>query len=530
MAPRNVRVGIAGFVVFVAAFGLYLSTAPDWYSGDDLQYASLIEEGVTGRPIYHPTGGRNQYVGQRAVERTVPFNLRYALEMPTSVAVTRIEGRIRGEVDALRAILVFRALAGAVVVAFAFAILIRLGASFLVAAIGTAAVAFSAATWTYSTHADQTITAIALLVVGLYLGVRARSSRRPAVSVIVLAVCLGCAALYNLLAVVPASVILAGTVLALPVPTRGARIRAGAMGAAAFFVTFVGGLVVLSWRFDSVANLFSLDEWRATGFVGRPEYGLALHDDLVRAAYGFAESVLAYPNAHNPLAVEEWDKIVTLIAVASSVVLLARSRSNPQTRWAVAVVGTWFTLCVFFNVWWDPGYAKYWVAPLVAWWLFVALSLAAFKEPGRRLAIAAAGIAVVVIACVNGATLWWPHRTPDTNQYLAAAKTLRASHSDALFIAVDQSLGYSLDFYISYFTRRDVISTSLLAYGLGQPAITSALRDRIRQHRSAGGPIYVYGLASASPEHTASVAAALPLDRLKPEWSFGWTTVMRLQE
>jgi hypothetical protein len=179
--------------------------------------------------------------------------------------------------------------------------------------------------------------------------------------------------------------------------------------------------------------------------------------------------------------------------------------------------------CVFglFNIFWDPGFIKYWVFPLVLFWMGNAIVLNKIVMSSRLrrwIGLGSGTLLVTLVFAVNLIYVFIPESRPTANPLPVAAEALKQSDPNALFI----SPGAPLDFYIAFFTRRDIVSTNLIAYGSGNNLgkVKSVVAAHIQQHRQLNGPVYVYGIEALSPEKQNVFKGYLDGQNMTLKWTF----------
>ena len=116
------------------------------------------------------------------------------------------------------------------------------------------------------------------------------------------------------------------------------------------------------------------------------------------------------------------------------------------------------------------------------------------KEVIAKLSLFYVGTMVLVslVANLTGAVIsesWF-----NSNPWINIANELKQTPKNALFI----SNGSKLDFYISYFTHRDIISLNLMDYQTGgnSDLMDEILSEKINSHLDDDGEIYIYSFTS----------------------------------
>jgi hypothetical protein len=222
--------------------------------------------------------------------------------------------------------------------------------------------------------------------------------------------------------------------------------------------------------------------------------------------------------------------ILALMGAVALAAIYYRASSDTPAQSTLVVIALLVLLSYsLFNWVWDPGYIKYWIVPLMAWWLLAGVVLKALSTSRQwshhllRGAIVALALASLV------ANLVWhfePHRRDAGSDWTAAAQSLQNTQRADLFISLS---GHPLDFHIAYFTQRDIVSVPLAAYGAGgdEAAALDLATARANEHRLAGGDLFVYGLEQVGDERRDAYLQALGIDALSPAWTFPGVTVYR---
>jgi hypothetical protein len=442
--------------------------------------------------------------------------------------------------DVIAPILSLRVVAGAVGILSLFLLMWRYSENILVAALVCLGVASSAAYWTYSSRLDQSISFVALSCVAFFLAVRGQTPPRKRSMEMLLPVTLAGATLYNFTAVILSAIILVYVAVVDSRESWGGRLRRLTTSWLIYGVIVVGAVAVAVAVAESPSQLAEIDYWREVSFSGHPEYQTSLVRDGFRAALGLGKAQVAYPGAAGSLQ-EYWDSVsgmekvlllgfytvlLAWMALPAAYLVSQRRRLGSHAK-LVALMGMIFISYAAFDWWWDPGYIKYWLIPIVAWWVIAGIAILHASDRYRhryRLITSIALAFVIASALVNALVVFAPKADEDDNTWLATAQSLQGSASDALFISVR---GHPLDFYIAYFSRRDIVSADLVRYGTGgdEQQVRDVVLDHIEQHRAVGGPVYVYGVDDA--EEAASLDF-IPSSGIRIAWSFPDVTIYEL--
>ena len=460
---------VAVCIAATVAYGLWQGAA---YSGDDLQFAGLIREAVTGPPSFHPAGSR--FIDPLTLAPTQHVQSprwvagpRYPLDTLAAIAWARV----RGDEDPIAAVQALRALCGGLTLLFAFLGLRRLAVTRATALVTTMSLGLSHAFWDASTRVDYAITAALMVSLTIFVFAGWLSHPRRLPPPLGMVAWLAVAALCNLLALLPAVALLGAGFVASPTRNR----LFALIGRVALLALLVGGALA---GFGLLVPSGGPDApfWRqlTQGGVGLDDFQPVR--DGGRAAAGLARAVLALPGLGDEPHGEFWraasvTRRAMLVASYVGVWVMAlallvapwlpRAGLGARRPAAVALVVSVLALSAF-NWVWDPGYLKFWVLPVTLWWLLLALVLEAAigsKLETRRwlLAVAALG---VILGAVNWAGHFRPAADPSRQPWLTVARLLSATPRSTLFL----SAGHLVDFHIVYFARRNVVSTELVRY------------------------------------------------------------------
>ncbi len=538
-------------LTFVSAVSLYRLCLPVTFSGDDLQYAVVIERSVRGGLFYHPASIQ-PYVPQTtqramALPPELPaLNPRYLLEWPTSAFVARLWSGAGLPGDAVAAIQAWRIVVGALGLTLFFLAMARLVRSPALALLPTSGLAVAAGYFTYSTHMDQSINMVTLLVLAFYLFVRQSESDATTGGRARLALVLAGATFYNFTAALSALAFGVGVALARPDTSLAGRLRRF-VGFGAGYTLIVAVVIAAAVAvFVSPASLTDPAYWRGVTFGGRPEYGVNIAADAARAAIGLAKSQTLFPGLPGDVAVyfaaassAQQARLLAFFAVMLLLLLLpfgvlaARVRTPGATQRMAVFLLAWLAAHGLFNWFWDPGFNKYWLVPLVTCWAAAGLALAELRDHRPRLYRPALIGGLTVVLASFGLNLWtqfWPQSRASRNPWLHVSQEMRtASRPADLFI----SRRHPLDFYLVYFARRDVVSTWLVAYDRGgdTTGLTGRLAERIAAHRADGGRVYVYGFEGLTPQEREEYEAQLGHPALRESWRYpGATTFYEVMD
>ena len=537
----NLKTTLSVASIPVLALLAYLVWLPRVYTGDDLQYAIVIERAVAGATFYHPAGG--QLLGTADTPAgssgNVPEpNVRYLLEYPTSISVARVWGLFGWDDGVIMPILFLRAMAGSLGILSFFLAISSLVGGLWIPALASLGLATSTAYWTYSTHLDQSINMVALACTAFYLLVKILKGHSKPRDYLLLVLTLAAATFFNLTAMLLA--LAAGLTLFALVEEPNLKVRLQRLAAfwGAYGVLLLGGIVLALVVWGSPSTVLSAKYWNKASFAGHPEYSVSFANDAMRAVLGFAKSEVAYPGVPGSLQ-EHWDASDpgqrALLIVFYGIVLAGMSiplalglhrlrRGRPRGQGFLFPI---LVLALFsgFNIFWDPGYMKYWLVPLLAWWAIVALGLFHLETADRRtfkLALGGVALFVAFSFAVNLSTVFVPSSNRQAQAWEGIALALRATEPTSLFI----SPGHPLDFYIAYFARRSVLSTGLVSYAYGgdENQARQVIQRQLERERQVHGKVYVYGTEGLDEEELRAFVNLLGPVELVPAMRYGELT------
>ncbi len=542
-AAQNYTRLILAIVVFAVTTGLYLFLPQYFYVGDDIQAAMSIEHGVTGHYFFHPAGSQIYAPSiPNDPDRAIQINTRYYLEYPISVLVGRLWQALGWEGNVVTPILVLRALAGGLGVLFVYLAICETGCDPRLAALASLGFGVSAAYWTYSTRIYQTITMGTALALVLYLLIRySKAGKRIGWGgKVALATVLWFATLSNITAIF--SFLPIGLAIAFLHPDQklAAKIKefvlfsvvCGVLGI--FIILFI----VLNPAAPESANPFT---WQDAPEAVGTAYGIDFLKDAFRAVLGFARSIVLLPGGPNSLASMQayWDSIdgvgkallvafngVVLAFTALPVVALLLQWRKLQNRWLWVTLIIWFVVYAGFNWYWEPGAVKYWITPVMCWWVAVALILNHFKNaPRYRTFFSVASAFVIAVFVINFAVQFLPEGQSDNDTSISISEAIgTASNPNDLFV----SDRMDLDFYITYFADRNVISIDLINEATGSEDVAvNILKEQLELHRADNGQIYIYAKDSADLLSLAQFVGLENEGQLEPTWEFPSLTIYR---
>jgi hypothetical protein len=540
-AERHTRlrpsvVALVAACVFVVTLAFYVCQEQFVYSGDDLQYLMAVDSAVSLSAFYHPSGERSY---QPAISTGTedfahpPLNLRYPLELPTSIWFVTLWGPS----DVMGSLRLLRAVAGAIGVTFLLAAIWRLSGSFVVAIIPALGLATSLAYRDAASHFDYSINVTALTMLAVFLLVVSDTSRRSTLWLMGAAVAQGLATLFMITAVIAAAM----TTLWLWWDDRHRRapVRRALWFGLAYAVALALTGTLLAIANGHAADVLSGEFLRRSAYVGYPEYNVSFVSDAAKTVIGLPRSLVSPPFGDEPLS-QYWHQgltarvsivslygslaVVTILPVGFLMVrrrLLARPLRFwlPWTAWLVGYV--------LFNWFWIPSYTKFWVMPLAIWWLLAGTALAhARTTVSRAMLVGCAALFVAFVAAINEYREFGPHNDPRANPWRRVAEQLRATPANALFV----SPAHPLDFHIAYFTHRDVVSTGLIGYANrnDQNAVRRIVMSHVDAHVKDSGPLLLYGVDALAAAERQSFLAMLPRGRLAVARAFPEVTVYEL--
>ena len=526
---------IFAVLALLLPLAVYLLWTPLDYSGDDLQQSVVIHKSTYGGEFYHPAGGLLYEPGllQAPPELApLPIQPRYLFEYPTSILVAQLWKAAGWEGTVITPVQTFRAGVGALGILFMFLALRNLLNAPLIALIGSFGLAFTAAYWTYSTHVDQSINMMLFISLAFYLLVRQRTHPPSLRSKFLIVLVMAGASFYNFTAVFTTMAIGLGLAFMPPGLTLLQRVREFIVYCVLYGIIIVIIMAISISLLASPAALADPQFWQGVLFAGKPEYGIAIVNDTIRAILGLAKSQVSFPGVQGSLQ-DYWDStgqrekiligayfgVVLLLLASPFVLLVIRRRHLPANHgWLWITLGAMLLLHSAFNWFWDPGFIKYWLIPLFCIWIVIAFALNHAKQTLPRLYRPALAVSVIVLAAtfaVNFVTEFYPDSQPSLNPWAGIANTLKESPENALFI----SDAHPLDFYIVYFTRRNILSRSLIEYDQGgiEADVVELINQHIDEHRAHNGDVYLY---SGSNIETLATQLGFSMEQLEPAWEF----------
>jgi len=529
MRSRSGSILVPVFLFLTFAF-LYAIWLPHSYSGDDLQQAAAIAEQSTGIVFYHPEGGRLYEPGLTDVpdpaSMQIAVNPRYLLERPTMVGAARLWHALSGQNDVLGPILALRILAGSLGIVFFYLGVQRLWNSVSIALIAATGLGITLTYWVYSTHVDQSITMVAMVCIAFYMLVRYSQTRQLRDKLLVIGF-LSVATFYNFTAVFTTAAFALGTA-ALERQWTGSslpQLIQRAVGFGLIYAAVVLGAILLAVALlAGPERLADSTYWSGVLFAGKPEYNIALVQDVLRGVLALGKSLVVFPGVSGSLQAF-WDSagtgervllltyygvVLTFMSLAVLLLYLARrGHGRPVFSWLWVTLGLTFVFHTLFNLFWDPGFIKYWLLPLWAWWLAVAAMLASASSQQKNwVRVLRFGTAAFVTAIftLNFVFVFLPESRPESNPWVEIAQEVgRETSPNSLFI----SLSHPLDFHITYFAHRNLLSIGLLTYAGRGAEIDEVLGLQVARHLADDGEVYVI-----SDQHDTLAAIAERLNQI----------------
>ncbi len=538
-------------LVFVILFAIYMLFPTQFHGGDALQAAIVVQRDAKGDHFYHPVGSA-PYDPAYLASTTPPgstqeMNSRYFLDYPMLTLASRIFALVGYSGNVILPIITYRSLVGALAAVFVFLSMWELTRTRWLALLVSLGLGLTASYWTFSTDIYQSITMGMLVAAAFYILIRlAKSEKRvDIVGLVILGLVLAFSVLHNIMSVMALPAFGLAVLLIQPGSTMSQCFQRAVAFAAGFGLVTVAGFALVTLIVSPVAmgqsNPLSWSD-DSGGSVNISEFDPA--EDAFRAVIGFGKSQVMYPGVvvRDYQAVRKfWDVassiqkatfvgffgLVWIVYAIPVIILFWRRRSLPaQYRWLWVLLPLLFLAYAAFNWWWLPSDVHYWLVPLFAWWTALGLAIYLLKDTRWfRPAIIFAVSLIVISFVLNLLTQIWPE-SRNENPWYAAAETLRQeSQSNALFITD----GHTIDFYIAYFTRRDIVATAIVnEQSQNDTAVLNqTLSDKVTAHRADEGEVYIY---TADPANLDVLAQSIGLsgqDQLEAAWTFADLTIYR---
>lgn len=524
------------FAVFLIVYGL---SRPSVQSADDLQYLMGIRHMVDGGVEYHPASvsGRADE-GAEAPKASAPgihVNVRYLLDGPTSVFAIHLARSLGVASEAEGPVFAVRSIAGALGLAV-FYLAVRAAACDRFSAVTTTAgLGSSLGYWLYSVHPDQTISCVTASMLAILAALRIARGETRWWSLPLLLGSLVLATLLNATAVFLAALLIPLT--ALSGRSFWAFVRTALLRGTVYGSIVAVCLIAAISTMVSPDALIDVGFWKTASFAGHPQYGLDPGVDTVRAVFGLAKSFSQFPadgdsfqgawrsaDMSRRVVLAIWF-VSTLTVLAAPIAMLLRARRHLVGQGHVLTVGIGvFTIFSLFAWWWEPTYAKYWILPLVGWWLVVALLVGGPAGTRRPLWRGAVMLGLILVCgLTNYAWRTGPESQVGFRPWRTVADALTASRPDSLFI----SPGHPADFYLAYYARRETLSVNLVAYDRpSRPdVVLDLVRARVERQWATGSPVYVYGLGTPPGPGMEAAQLWLESQRRIPRWAIAGLTV-----
>lgn len=536
---------IVGLLVFGLAIFVYQFWLPVTFSGDDLQYTMLVERSALGRIFYHPAGGQ-PYVSQSIPDglkiepSAPPINPRYLFEWPTSTLAVSVWKMFGWEGESIVPIQTIRIFVGAAGLTLFFFALGYLTNNLVIRMVGTLGLGIGVAYWTYSTHQDQSINMVALLAGAFLMFVMQFRHGITRGRMFALLTLLVLASLYNFTAAMSAAAFGVGVALISPNQSLLGRIK-GLVGFGLIYMVMVLGVIALTvLLFAPSGSLLSTTFWQSAVFAGKPEYNINLLYDTFRAVLAIGKSQVLYPGVPDSLSTffqqASMAERVTLLGFYGLVLfiialpilyLIVRWRRLGRLQVLVGFLLVWLAAHSLFNWFWDPGFDKYWLVPLMAVWAMIVVSLDYAQQQQNRWYRFAMPLTTGFVLASFGLNLFSqfiPESRPELNPWLTISREMQtASNPQDLFITTDHQMA----FYMTYFGRRNTLATTLISYdSAGDASRVSSLVNRMRSdHQADNGSIYVFGLEDMTDVERQEFMQLMGNGELIARWSYDATTI-----
>ncbi len=532
---------IFAIIVFIAAVVVYGLSVTSTYSGDDLQYSSQIQSHLTGDVLYHPTGGQEYLPGvDKLPVKPLPINPRYLFEWPTSLLSGTIFQALGWTGTVITPIQTLRILVGALGLVLFFLSMVRLVDNLPISLLVTAGLGLTVSYWTYSIHMDQSINMVTILCLALYIFVRQSQTGFTRIGLLFLIITLAFASFYNFTASVSAVAFGVGIAIFSKQTTFLARFQKLVMFGIAYVVivaVVIAGTIAVTL---SPATVVDPAFWRSATFGGKPEYLINPIPDAIRGAIALSKSQVLYPGAYGSLSdffetasttnrvllLGYYGIVLILMALPFILVIVRLNQLGTKGKVALFLI-VWLAAHTLFNWFWDPGFNKYWLVPLICCWGIAAIALDHIRATLTRYYRPTFGAVIAFIAVcfvLNLTTQFLPDSRPQDNNWLTIANHMKTdSQPNDLFL----SPGHPMDFYISFFSRRDILDAALISYDTGdnQTALDSAFGSHIAAHLADQGKVYVYGLETLTEDQKAAFQKLIGNGTLTEKWNYPGTTI-----
>lgn len=538
-------------LVFIILLAIYMLFPTQFHGGDALQAAIVVQRDVKGEHFYHPVGSL-PYTPDYLSTATPPgstqeMNTRYFLDYPMLTLANRVFQFFGYSGNVIMPIITYRSIVGALAAVFTFLGAWELTRTRWLALLVSLGLGLTASYWTFSTDIYQSITMAMLVAAAFYILVRlAKSEKRVNVAgLIILGAVLAFSVLHNIMTALALPAFGLAVLLIQPGSTLSQRLqRAVAFGAGLVVVTVVGFALVTLIVLPSESGPSNPLQWsdESGGSVNISEFDPA--EDAFRAVIGFGKSQVMYPGVvvRDYQAVRKfWDAagtpqkatfvgfyvLVWIVYAIPVVILFLRRRVFPvQYRWLWLLLPLLFLAYAAFNWWWLPSDVHYWLVPLFVWWTALGLAVYVLKDTRWFRPMAALAAALIAISFVlNLMTQFWPESHTE-NPWFTAAETLRQeSQPNALFITD----GHTIDFYIAYFTRRDIVATNIVNEQSqnNSAVLNRTLVDKIEAHRADDGEVYIYTANASNLDALVQSIGLSGQDQLEAAWTFADLTIYR---
>ena len=502
-------------ILVLLAFGLYLVTLSNNYTGGSIEFVTEIESGnwaVLLQPhkmLIHPSGW-----------------VFYQLWLFAG-----------WQGNSLFPMQVFNALSGALAVGLMYWAALRVSGSPKTSWLVAAGFAVSCGPWLFSTEAEFVMLPLAasLLVLTWVFDAAERKSRLGHAAL--LGIGTGVATLLYISNILLVPVVVVNILARVRRPWRTRLMEIAVYGiAAALIVAPVYALVLV--QVHGIHDLPGLLQFRLYGGQGTGTlYGKLAFSNVIYGGYALLKTLAGFPSlglddhALFYLTRAEWAGRLVFLAFNAVVLLVmavpvwigftrrrllwsdtlsvkaANDQARAPHRLVVIVLLVWSVLFTGFAVYWVPKDIQFWLPLLVAWWLLLALLTPAPasggaaapspRQPSRRITLRPhllIGGLVIALALINGFGVVLPHRSLANNAaYWTAMSVKDHTQSTDLIVTV-------VDRYIPYFTHRQTVNVleDVLKVGSEKKAeVFDAVEQKIAATRAKGGRVFLLGIPPA---------------------------------
>jgi hypothetical protein len=537
----NQRAWLFGFVLSVGVIILYSLTLTRHYSGDDIQKAIIVENGIPGTYIWHPVNLEKE---PDTLHRQI-VNPRYFLEVPIARLLMKLFRYFGWSDRALLPMQFNHLLLGLMGVIGFYLGALRLTRPFM-AFILSIGLASSYGWWYFSTHPDFVLAGSAFLAVALACLINLLLTRKK-MSILILSIGLGISVALAILFFLTSALFVPVIIFAVIYrfwhdfhdPRVGIISLSALISTLLLAVALLSGLIILvndtrqQPIIEIVRTAIYLDSSASSWF----SINLG---DIPRGFLGISKSIVQYPplgtqtpreflSIHSGIDVVfmlAWFSIWVVIFALPFGLIAWKWKSLGLYRTIALVLIVWITIQIPFGILWVPTEVKWWIVILPGWFSLVALTSTLYLDSDYKYSLGVLGglFFFICVLVINLTVFFWPQAQEDLlGARQASSIIVGLSSPKDLFISVSPS---NMDIYLPYFEKRRVVSYpwALIMHGGKEQFVVDQIRVLVEDYAANSANVYLYDCSTEKAANLLELLGKATASREKLDLSGRWAS------